>query len=159
MNRPAFWAFATIEVLRLTDIRCEDLLELSHHSITEYRLPSTGELVPLLQIAPSKTDTERLLLVSPELADVLRAIIQPLRKPDGPILLVVSYDAREKIWNPPMLLRFQGGIGNERGAFTPSAPRKLLINSLTAIGLTDANGNPLIFQVRDLRRILSRTPS
>ncbi len=50
----AFWAFATIEVLRLTGIRCEELLELSHHSITEYRLPTTDELVPLLQIAPSK---------------------------------------------------------------------------------------------------------
>ena len=57
----AFWAFATIEVLRLTGIRCEELLELTHHGITEYRLPATGELVPLLQIAPSKTDTERLL--------------------------------------------------------------------------------------------------
>jgi len=32
-------------------------------------------LVPLLQIAPSKTDTERLLVVSPELADVIAAII------------------------------------------------------------------------------------
>jgi hypothetical protein len=31
----------------------------------EFRLPSTGELVPLLQIAPSKSDTQRLLLVSP----------------------------------------------------------------------------------------------
>jgi hypothetical protein len=59
----AFWAFATIEVLRLTGIRCEELLELSHHSITEYRLPTSGEIVPLLQIAPSKNDTERLLLI------------------------------------------------------------------------------------------------
>jgi hypothetical protein len=42
-----FCAFTTIEVLRLTGIRGEELLELSHHSITEYRLPSTGELVPL----------------------------------------------------------------------------------------------------------------
>ena len=33
--------------------------------------PATGELVPLLQIAPSKTDTERLLVIAPELADVL----------------------------------------------------------------------------------------
>jgi hypothetical protein len=55
----AFWAFAAVEVLRLTGIRGEELLELTHHSITEYRLPTTGELVPLLQIAPSKTDTER----------------------------------------------------------------------------------------------------
>ena len=78
-DEEAFWAFATIEVLRLTGIRCEELLELTHHSITDYRLPSTGELVPLLQIAPSKTDAERLLLVSPELADVLSAIISRLR--------------------------------------------------------------------------------
>ncbi|WP_435832984.1 site-specific integrase [Nocardia vinacea] len=92
----AFWAFATIEVLRLTGIRCEELLELSHHSITEYRLPGTGELVPLLQIAPSKTDTERMLLVSPELADVLSAIVQRLRGPDGSIPLVVAYDIRGK---------------------------------------------------------------
>ena len=52
----AFWAFAVIEVLRLTGIRCEELLELAHHGITEYRLPTTGELVPLLQIAPSKQE-------------------------------------------------------------------------------------------------------
>ena len=57
----AFWAWATVEVLRATGIRIEELPELSHHSLVQYRLPSTGELVPLLQIAPSKTDTERLL--------------------------------------------------------------------------------------------------
>ncbi|MGH2708317.1 MAG: site-specific integrase, partial [Actinomycetota bacterium] len=97
-----FWAFAAIEVLRLTGVRNEELLELTHHSVTEYRLPSTGEVVPLLQIAPSKTDTERLLLVSPELADVLSAVIHRLRAPNGAIPLVSSYDVREKIWNPPM---------------------------------------------------------
>ena len=56
----AFWTWAVIEVLRAT-VRVEELLELTHHSLIQYRLPSTGELVPLLQIAPSKTDTERLL--------------------------------------------------------------------------------------------------
>jgi hypothetical protein len=98
-DEEAFWALATIEVLRLTGIRCEELLELTHHSITEYRLPSTGELVPLLQIAPSKTDTERLLLVSPELADALSAIISRLRGPGGTVPLTVSYDVRERVRN------------------------------------------------------------
>jgi hypothetical protein len=37
------------------------LLELSHHSFVQYRLPTTDEIVPLLQIVPSKTDEERLL--------------------------------------------------------------------------------------------------
>ena len=54
-------------------IRIEELMELSHHSLVQYRLPSTGELVPLLHIAPSKADVERLLVISPELADVLAA--------------------------------------------------------------------------------------
>jgi hypothetical protein len=79
---------ATIEVLRLTGIRCQELLELAHHSITEYRLPSTVELVPLLQIVPSKTDTKRLLLVSPELADVLPAITSRVRGPVGMVPLM-----------------------------------------------------------------------
>ena len=149
----AFWAFAAIQVLRLTGIRCEELLELTHHSITEYRLPSTGELVPLLQIAPSKTDTERLLLVSPELADVLSAIICRLRAPSGAIPLVASYDVRERVWNPPMPLLFQRRIGSENRAFTPTAIRNLLINALAATGLTDANGNTLIFSPHDFRRI------
>ncbi|WBO61403.1 hypothetical protein [Streptomyces camelliae] len=67
-EKRAFFAWATIEILRHTGIRIEELLELSHYSIVRYKLPTTGETVPLLQIAPSKTDKERLLLISPELA-------------------------------------------------------------------------------------------
>jgi len=149
----AFWAFAAVEVLRLTGIRCEELLELTHHSITEYRLPSTGELVPLLQVAPSKTDTERLLLVSPELADVLSAIISRVRGPGGAVPLIVSYDVRERVWNPPMPLLFQRNIGSEIRAHTPNAIRNLLIGALAATGLTDASGDPLVFSPHDFRRI------
>ncbi len=149
----AFWAFAAIEVLRLTGIRCEELLELTHHSITEYRLPSTGELVPLLQVAPSKTDTERLLLVSPELADVLSAIISRLRGPGGTVPLTVSYDIKERVWNPPMPLLFQRSIGSETRAHTPNAIRNLLIGALAATGLTDAVGDPLHYTPHDFRRI------
>jgi hypothetical protein len=137
----AFWAWATIEVLRLTGIRCEELLELTHHSITEYRLPTTGELVPLLQIAPSKTDTERLLLVSPELADVLSSIVTRLRGPSGAIPLVPSYDIRERVWNPPMPLLFQRAIGNENRPYTPSAIRKLLSTHWPPPGSPVSTGN------------------
>ena len=35
----AFWAWAIIEVLRATGIRVEELLELTHHSLVQYRLP------------------------------------------------------------------------------------------------------------------------
>lgn len=74
-EKNAFFAWATIEILRHTGIRIEELRELSHHSIVRYKLPTNGEVVSLLQIAPSKTDKERLLLISPELADALSAVV------------------------------------------------------------------------------------
>jgi hypothetical protein len=55
----AFWTWGIVGVLRSSGVRIEELLEISHHSLVQYRLPTTGELVPLLQIAPSKTDEER----------------------------------------------------------------------------------------------------
>ena len=84
-----FWAWATVEVLRFTGIRIEELTELSHHSLVQYRLPGTGELIPLLQITPSKTDEERLLVGSPELADVLSPIMSRIRgtRPDVPLTI------------------------------------------------------------------------
>jgi hypothetical protein len=84
-ERRAFWAWAAVEVLRLTGIRIEELTELNHHSLIQYRLPTTRELVPLLQIAPSKTDAERILVISPELADVLATIVTRIREPGGGI--------------------------------------------------------------------------
>ena len=36
----AFWTWAIIEVLRASGIRIEELLELTHHSLIQYRLPS-----------------------------------------------------------------------------------------------------------------------
>jgi hypothetical protein len=57
----AFWTWAAVEVLRETGIRLEELTELSHHSLVQYKTPATGQTIPLLQIAPSKLDEERLL--------------------------------------------------------------------------------------------------
>jgi len=74
-----FWTWAAVETLRHTGIRIEELTKLSHHSFFQCTLPSTGETVPLFQIAPSKTDSERPLVISHELADVLAAIISRIR--------------------------------------------------------------------------------
>ncbi len=128
----AFWAWAFVEVLRHTGIRFEELRELSHHSITQYRLPSTGELVPLLQIAPSKTGAERLLLASPELADVLSAIVSRIRDRAGAIPLVPSYDVHEETWNPPMPLLFQRAISGERRPISDGALREIFQRALAA---------------------------
>jgi len=135
-------------------IRIEELAELSHHSLIHYKLPATGELVPLLQIAPSKTDTERLLVISPELADVLSTIICRVRDEHGAIPLVAAYDYHERLWNPPMPLLFQRHFGGEHRPIAGPAVRKLISNALTGSGITDATGKPLRFTPHDFRRIL-----
>lgn len=149
----AFWAWATIEILRHTGIRLEELLELSHHSIIQYKLPTTGEVVPLLQIAPSKTDQERLLLISPELADVLSAVVSRVRGKDGQITNIPRYDPNEKVWDAPMPLLFQWTIGGDTRPISTQTIRKSLNETLAASGLIDNAGAPLRFQPHDFRRI------
>jgi hypothetical protein len=149
-----FWAWATVEVLRHSGIRIEELTELSHHSLVQYRLPATGELIPLLQIAPSKTDTERLLVISPELADVLSAIISRIRGQEDSVPLVVAYDDNERQWNPPMPLLFQRRLRAENAPVSAQAISVLLDIALARTGLTDASGQPLRFAPHDFRRLL-----
>ena len=150
----AFWAFAAVEVLRATGIRIEELTELSHHSLVQYRLPTTGEVVPLLQVAPSKTDAERLLVVSPELADVLSAIISRVRGATGSIPLVAAYDDKERTWSPPLPLLFQRRFGHEHRGLNAQAIRDMLTAAFAHTGLTDpATGDPIRFTPHDFRRM------
>jgi integrase len=149
----AFWTWACVEVLRHTGIRVEELTELSHHSFVQYRLPTTGELVPLLQIAPSKSDAERLLVISPELAEVLSAIVCRVRDPGGAVPLVVAYDAHERVWNPPMPLLLQRQYGMENRPINAEAIRALLTTALAGTGLLDTDGKPLHFVPHDFRRL------
>ncbi len=150
----AFWAWAAVEVLRATGIRIEELLEISHHSLVQYRLPTTGELVPLLQIAPSKTDAERLLVVSPELADVLSAMICRVREPGGAVPLVSAYDWHECVWMAPAPLLFQRRFPTEHRAISHGTIRKMLQAALAHTGLVDpVQGGPLNYTPHDFRRI------
>ncbi|MGI8693330.1 MAG: hypothetical protein ACR2JK_10600 [Geodermatophilaceae bacterium] len=139
----AFWAWAIVEVLRATGIRVEELVELTHHSLVQYRLPTTGELVPLLQIAPSKTDAERLLVVSPDLADVLATIICRVRDHSGGVPLVSAYDTREHLWSAPMPFLFQRRIGGENRVIPIGGVGRLLTDALAQCGPRDPDGEPL----------------
>lgn len=104
----AFWTWAIIETLRHTGVRVEELLELTQFALASHRLPDTGEVIPLLQIVPSKTNQERLLVVTPELASVLASIITRLRGDGGgAVPLTARHDAHERVWGPPLPHLFQ----------------------------------------------------
>jgi hypothetical protein len=151
----AFFGWAAIEFLRHTGVRIEEMLETSHYSITQYRLPTTGELIPLLQIAPSKNDEERLLVVGPELADVISAIITRIRGEAGAVPLIPFYDQMECVWTPPLPLLFQWCSAGDQRAVSSNSIRRAINEILMATGLTDAAGQPLIFQAHDFRRLFT----
>jgi hypothetical protein len=122
--------------------------------LVQYRLPDTGELVPLLQIAPSKTDTERLLVISPELSEVLSAVIRRVRNANGAVPMVTAKDAHELTWHPPAPRLFQHRVQGEQRALTARFIAHLLDEALARTGLTDpADGTPLRFTPHDFRRI------
>ncbi|MFN2496918.1 MAG: tyrosine-type recombinase/integrase [Pseudonocardiaceae bacterium] len=148
----AFWTWAAIETLRHTGIRVEELTELSHHSLVQYTPPTSTDVIPLLQIAPSKTDTERLLVVSPELADVLAAVIHRIRQPSGAVTCVASYDPHERVWNPTMPLLFQRQIGMDHRAIPSGTIRDWICQSLPD-GPSNSAGQPVRFTPHDFRRI------
>jgi Phage integrase family len=148
-----FWTSAMVEVLRHTGIRIEELTELSHYSLIQYRLPASGQLIPLLQITPSKTDAERLLVISPELADTLSTIIARIRAGQPHVPLVVSYDKNERVYNPPMPLLFQWRRRLENRPVAETSLRTYLDHALSALGVKDTGGRALRYTFHDFRRL------
>jgi integrase len=152
----AFWTWAVIETLRHTGVRIEELLEITQLAIISYRLPRTGEAVPLLQIVPSKTDEERLLLVSPALASVLASIVKRLRDDNnGSIPLIARYDWHERTTGPPLPHLFQRKFGPRRSVISPSLVTRMLNGALSRADITDAAGQPLRYTAHDFRRMFT----
>lgn len=134
-------------------MRIEEALELTHYSFVAYRLPTTGEIVPMLQVAPSKLDQERLLLVSPELGEVITAIIQRVRRGQPAMPTVCAYDTLERLWSAPMPFLFQRPVGPENRAIPRNYVYTCLDDALAASGLTGPGDQPLHYTPHDFRRI------
>ena len=109
-----FWAWAAIETLRHTGIRIEELLELTQLSLRHYTSTTTGTLVPLLHIVPSKTDAERLIPMTPELVTVLVAVQRRVRGGSDHVPLSVRYDPYEKLHGEPFPHLFARRVAHAR---------------------------------------------
>lgn len=149
----AFWAWAVIETLRHTGVRVEELTEITHPALVSCKLPDTGEIVPLLQIVPPKSNEERLLLVSPELASVLATIIKRLRDASGgEIPLVARYDDHERVTGPVLPHLFQRRHYWQAQVMGQNTVSRLLRKTLERMGLRDQTGSPLRVTPHDFRR-------
>ena len=150
----AFWTWALVETLRLTGIRCEELQELTHLSLVPYRLPATGEEIPLLHIAPSKTDEERLLVAGPELVDVLAAVIHRVRDGQQDIPLTQRWDRGVHELSDPLPHLFCKKFGPELRPFSSGTLTKML-RRLAQRADIRVNGQQVTFTSHDFRRIFA----
>ncbi len=151
----AFWAWACVEVFRHTGVRIEEMLELTHRSFVSYTLPSTGEVIPMLQITPSKTDKERLLVISPELAAAFAEIISRVRDGEERLPLVSRYDHAERLHSPALPFLFQRRWGLRAQALTHMRVKELLDELVVAARVTNPDGSPARFSPHDFRRIFA----
>jgi integrase len=150
----AFWTWAVVEVLRRSGVRIEELLELTHLSVRQYQAP-TGEMIPLLQVSPSKTDTERVIPADPGLTAALARIIRRARNGEGRVPLVSRYDRYERTWGPPLPHLFQYVAGRHLQVLSPQRVRDLLDRLAATAGIADIDGTPLRFTPHDFRRVFS----
>lgn len=154
----AFWCWAVVETLRHTGIRLEELLELTQLAVVQYELSDTQEVVPLLQIVPSKNDEERVLLIGPELANVLAAIITRLRQRHGGKVPAVSrYDPAERLDGPPLPHLFQRFSNQQarNSVLNLEQVHRLLNLAVAHAGITNAAGEPMRFVPHDFRRMFA----
>ncbi|GAB4085029.1 tyrosine-type recombinase/integrase [Myceligenerans cantabricum] len=151
----AFWTWALIEVFRHTGARIEEVLEITHRSFVSYRLPATGEVIPMLQITPSKTDKERLIVISPALAAVFAETISRVRGSAEHIPLVSRYDSAERVHSPRLPFLFQRRWGLRDHEMTKSYVTGLLDELVLAEKIDNVDGTPARFSPHDFRRIFA----
>ena len=95
------------------------------------------------------------MVISPELADVLAAIIARVRNSAGDVPLVVAYDIHEREFTPPMPVLFQHRVGADSRPLSSASIRNWITSALEGTGITDAAGQPLAFKPHDFRRIFA----
>jgi integrase len=148
----AFWAWAIIEVLRLTGLRVEEMLELTHLSLRRY-VRETGDVVPPLQVAPSKTDAERVVPISPELLRVMALIVGRVTGTGDGVPLAPRFDEHEKLWGSPLPHLFQRPARGQHAVFSSRTVQNILDRAVAHARLVDVDGAALRFTPHDFRRI------
>lgn len=114
-----------------------------------------GQVTPLLQISPSKTDRERVIPMSPELVHALARILRRIRGRGDTVPLVARYDSYERVFSEPLPFLFQRALGQRRVVHGHAFVLKLLRRAAERAGLAEVDGQPIHFTPHDFRRIFA----
>ena len=137
----------------IVDYLAEEVLQRQPGHVQQFLLQTS--ILDRLSGPPSKTDAERLLVVGPELADVLSAIICRVRDSTGTVPCIAAYDRHERVWLPPAPVLFQRRFSTETRRISADVARDLLAGALKNTGLVDpADGGALRYTPHDFRRVI-----
>jgi integrase len=150
-----FWSWAASNTFYYTGMRLEELVELTSTALFTYRLPDTGEVLPLLQIAPSKVDKERVLMVPPELAHMLARVKHRVHDGGPTVPLATRYDAYERVLSPPLPFLFQRVHGTQRRVIAASHLADMISKAIARAGITGIDGAPITLTPHDFRRVFA----
>lgn len=143
--------WCAIEIFRHTGVRIEELLELTHLSIRQYRKPD-GSILPLLQIAPSKTDEERVVPCSPELTAALARLVSFVSI-DGVVPLCIRRDPHERTHSAYLPHLFQFREAGRSRVVSFGTIRNWLIDLANDLDLHDVDGQSIVVLPHDFRRM------
>ncbi|WP_308798198.1 tyrosine-type recombinase/integrase [Streptomyces sp. UH6] len=150
----AFWDWATVETLRHSGVRIEELCEISHLSVRHYQR-TDGEMIALLVISPSKTDRERVIPMSAELFHVIASVIRRHTRDGSPVPVLRRFDPHDKVWSPPMPFLFQRRIGSTRSVISPFTVVHMLARCCTDLAERHPAFRSVTFTPHDFRRIFA----
>ncbi len=149
-----FWEWVTVETLRHSGVRIEELCELTHLSIRQYQR-ANGEVIALLVIAPSKTDRERVIPMSAELFHVIASVVRRHTRSGRTIPLVSRFDYHDKVWSAPMPFLFQRQNGTTPMVFSTATFGVMLGRLCEQVAETHHAFRGLKFTPQDFRRIFA----
>ncbi|WP_309115999.1 site-specific integrase [Saccharothrix sp.] len=150
----AFWEWASIETLRHSGVRIEEMCELSHLSIRQYQR-ANGEVIALLVIAPSKTDRERVIPMSAELFHVIASIIRRHTRNGRNIPLLSRFDPHDKLWSAELPFLFQRRNGATRTVIATGTVLNMLKRRCDELAEEHPGFRTTRFTPHDFRRIFA----
>ncbi|RMI42835.1 site-specific integrase [Actinomadura harenae] len=150
----AFWEWAVIETLRLAGLRAEELTELSHLSIRQYRRVG-GEVVALLVVSPSKSDRERVIPMSAELFHVIAQVIRRHRDEHGTVPVCSRYDLHEKVWSEDLPYLFQTVHSGAPRAISATTVWRVIRRPCQELAATRPEFQGIRFAPHDFRRLFA----
>lgn len=136
-----------------TSVEANEVRLLDFRELWLFPSQPGGEVVALLVIAPSKTDRERVIPVTPELFHVIATIIRRLTRNRQGVPLATRFDKLERITSEPQPFLFQRAIGQRTEVINPETLRAELAKLSDALAIEHPELAGCRFTPHDFRRL------